>query len=90
MPTLNLKSSHQPVKAYYAALQQTTQQMSLLHEGAVSPHFANLLRVCAARMGWALVEQHPIPRKGRRPLPVLAAASSTTPTEPKTKSTSCA
>lgn len=68
MPSLNLKSSHQPIKAYYAALQETTQQMSLLHEGAVSPHFANLLRACAARMGWTLAEQHAIPRKGRRPL----------------------
>ena len=68
MPTLNLKSNHKPVKDYYAALQETTRQMSLLHEGAVAPHFANLLRVCAARMGWSLAEQHSIPRKGRRPL----------------------
>ncbi len=68
MQALNLKTTHKPVKTYYAALRQTSQQMSLLHEGAVAPHFANLLRVCASRMKWTLAEQHRIPRKGRRPL----------------------
>jgi predicted helicase len=68
MPVLNLKPNHKPVLEYYKALHQTSGQMSLLHEGAVAPHFANLLRACAGRMDWMLAEQHQIPRKGRRPL----------------------
>ncbi len=67
MLNLNLKTSHKPVRDYYAALKEV-QQLSLLHEGAVAPIFANLLRACAGRMGWTLAEQHQIPRKGRRPL----------------------
>lgn len=68
MPTLNLKPTHKPIQEYYAALDQTIQQMSLLHEGAVAPHFANLLRACASRVGWTLQEQFQIPRKGQKPL----------------------
>jgi hypothetical protein len=40
---LNLKSNHKPVQDYYQALRQM-KQLSLLHEGAVAPQFANLLR----------------------------------------------
>ncbi|MBE2225507.1 MAG: N-6 DNA methylase, partial [Anaerolineae bacterium] len=67
MPYLNLKPTHQPVKEYYKALGDI-QQLSLLHEGAVAPQFANLLRACASRMNWTLAEQHQIPRKGRKAL----------------------
>lgn len=67
MQTLNLKPNHKAVRDYYAALGQT-QQLSLLHEGAVAPHFANLLRVCARQFGWSLEEQYHLPRKGQRPL----------------------
>ena len=67
MPNLNLKTSHKPVRDYYVALKEV-QQLSLLHEGAVAPVFANLLRACASRMNWTLAEQHQIPRKGRRAL----------------------
>ncbi len=66
MQTLNLKPNHKAVRDYYAALGQT-QQLSLLHEGAVAPHFANLLRVCARQFGWSLEEQYHLPRKGQRP-----------------------
>ncbi|MCB0037984.1 MAG: hypothetical protein KDE51_28315, partial [Anaerolineales bacterium] len=68
MPYLNLKTNHKPVRDYYTALKATTQQLNLLHEGAVAPHFANLLRSCASRMGWQLAEQYQIKRKGQRPL----------------------
>ena len=67
MPVLNLKPSHKPVKEYYKALGDV-RQLSLLHEGAVAPAFANLLRACASRMNWTFAEQYQIPRKGRRPL----------------------
>jgi hypothetical protein len=68
MPYLNLKTTHKPVRDYYKTLKKKVQQLSLLHEGAVAPAFANLLRACASRMNWTLAEQHQIPRKGRSPL----------------------
>ncbi|WP_157913306.1 type ISP restriction/modification enzyme [Candidatus Promineifilum breve] len=42
--------------------------MSLLHEGAVAPHFAALLRACAAPHGWTLQEQYQLARKGQSQL----------------------
>lgn len=68
MPVLNLKVTHKPVRDYYAALRKTRTQLSLIHEGAVAPHFAMLLRACASRVDWTLAEQHAIPRKGQHPL----------------------
>ncbi len=59
MKTLNLKPTHKAVATYYAELQQ----LSLLNakkEGAVSPAFANLLRVCAGQFDWTLYEQYPL------------------------------
>lgn len=58
MAYLNLKPTHQPIRDYYSGLKQIG-QLSLLHEGAVAPHFANLLRVCAGRMGWTLAAHSP-------------------------------
>ncbi len=43
MAYLNLKPTHQPIRDYYSGLKQIG-QLSLLHEGAVAPHFANLRR----------------------------------------------
>jgi predicted helicase len=68
MPHLNLKTSHKPIRDYYTELHKTTQQTSLLHEGAVAPHFANLLRACANKVDWTLGEQAQIPRKGQHPI----------------------
>lgn len=68
MPTLDIKHTHKLIRNYYAALNETIQQTSLLHEGAVAPHFANLLRQCASKVGWVLAEQYQIPRKGQRPI----------------------
>ena len=65
MPQLfTLKPNHKPVRVYYEALRTTPAH----HEGAVAPHFANLLRHCAGLVGWTLAEQHPIPRKDRKPI----------------------
>jgi hypothetical protein len=47
MPVLNLKPTHQIVKNDDKAVAESG-QLSLLHEGAVAPHFAALLRACAA------------------------------------------
>ncbi len=67
MPVLNLKPTHKIVTNYYKALAQSG-QLSLLHEGAVAPHFAALLRACAAPLGWSLQEQYSLPRKGQHPI----------------------
>lgn len=67
MPVLNLKPTHKIVTNYYKAVAESG-QLSLLHEGAVAPHFAALLRACAAPVGWTLQEQYHLARKGRNPL----------------------
>lgn len=67
MPQLNLKPSQKIIANYYKALAESG-QLSLLHEGAVAPHFAALLRAIAAPLGWTLQEQYPLPRKGQHPL----------------------
>ncbi len=67
MPQLNLKPAHKIIANYYKALAESG-QLSLLHEGAVAPHFAALLRALAAPLGWTLQEQYPLPRKGQHPL----------------------
>lgn len=53
MPQLSLKPTHKIVTNYYDALIES-KQMSLLHEGAVAPHFAALLRTAAGTVGWNL------------------------------------
>jgi len=67
MPQLNLKPTHKLITNYYKALAESG-QLSLLHEGAVAPHFAVLLRACAAPLGWTLQEQYPLPRPGQHPI----------------------
>ena len=64
MPTLNLKASHNVVKAYYDTLQGFT-TLHLFHEGAVSPAFAALLRYGGRQYGWTLAEKYPLKRKDR-------------------------
>ena len=67
MPVLNLKPTHKIVTHYYKAVTESG-QLSLLHEGAVAPHFAALLRACASPHGWSLQEQYHLARKGQNPL----------------------
>jgi predicted helicase len=59
--TLSLKPTHKAVKAYYESISGLA-QLSILHEGAVSPAFAALLRVCARQYNWTLAEQYSIKR----------------------------
>jgi len=56
MTVFNLKPTHKAVRDYYHAI-ETLKQQSLFHEGAVAPHFANLLRHCANKQNWHLAEQ---------------------------------
>ena len=64
MPTLNLKASHNVVKAYYDTLKGFT-TLHLFHEGAVSPAFAALLRYCGRQYGWTLAEKYVLKRGNR-------------------------
>lgn len=68
MPLLTLKPNHKAVTEYYRAIEYTTKQLAQKHEGAVAPHFAKLLSICARQVGWTLSEQYSIPRAGRKPL----------------------
>ncbi len=57
MQTLNLKTNSAAVNNYYKELGNLA-QLQLLHEGAVSPAFAALLRACGSQVGWTLAEQY--------------------------------
>jgi predicted helicase len=68
MLTLNIKPGHKSVKAYYGAISSLS-ELSVSHEGAVSPAFSSLLRHCANQFKWTLVEKYPLkPSKHGHPL----------------------
>ena len=52
-----LKPTHKVVKDYFAEVHKLT-QLGAVHEGAVAPAFANLLRAAAQPFGWTLSEQY--------------------------------
>ena len=52
-----LKPTHKVVKDYFAEVHRLT-QLGAVHEGAVAPAFANLLRAAAQPFGWTLAEQY--------------------------------
>ncbi|MGA8571718.1 MAG: hypothetical protein WB560_04540, partial [Desulfobaccales bacterium] len=64
MTTLNLKPTHQAVRAYYDEL-RTLSNLDFYAEGSVSPAFAALLRHCAKQVRLSLVEQYPLQKNGR-------------------------
>ena len=57
MPKLNLKSTHKPIRDYYATLQQYDHH-NATHEGAVSNPFAFLLDTCAKQIDATLIPQY--------------------------------
>ena len=66
MPTLNLKPTHKPVKAYYAALDQFA-RLDVTHETAVRAAFQGLLAHCARQCRWTLVPEFGVSTgRGRR------------------------
>ena len=66
MPTLNLKPTHKPVKAYYAALEQFA-KLDVTHETAVRAAFQGLLAHCARQCRWTLVPEYGVSTgRGRR------------------------
>ena len=52
-----LKATHKVVKDYFAEVDRLT-LLGAVHEGAVAPAFANLLRAAAQPFGWTLAEQY--------------------------------
>ena len=56
MPTLSLKPTHQPVKAYYKSLAEF-KQLGVTHEGAVRSAFQALLESCGRQLQWKLVPE---------------------------------
>lgn len=66
--SLSLKPNHKVITEYYREMQKA-RETKQLHEGAVAPHFANLLRYCLGQSPQlTLVEQYSIKRDGRKPL----------------------
>ena len=66
MPTLNLKPTHRPIKAYYAALDRFA-RLGVTHETAVRAAFQTLLETCARQAGWTLVPEFALnTRRGKR------------------------
>ena len=59
-----IKPADRAIRAYYAELQAYGRQ-GVLHEGAVSSAFENLLRECARRRGWVLIPQLEAPGERR-------------------------
>ena len=72
MPRLNLKPTHKPVKAYYAALKEY-EQLGVKHETAVKTAFQDLLVSCGRQFSWTLVPEWPFKRPKKQPLRIDGA-----------------
>ena len=59
MPSLTLKPTHKPIKAYRAALKQFD-RLGVTHETAVRSAFQSLLEYCARQFNLTLVPEHSI------------------------------
>lgn len=67
MPTLNLKPTHAPVKAYYEALDRFGRG-NFDNEGNIRGAFERLLEKCAHQFAWTVVPEYQIARKGQHPI----------------------
>ena len=59
MPTLDLKPTHKPVKAYYESLDKFD-KLGVTHESAVRSAFQSLLESCGKQFKWTLVPEYSI------------------------------
>ena len=59
MPSLTLKPTHKPIKAYYAALKRFD-RLGVTHETAVRSAFQSLLEQCGRQFNLTLVPEHSI------------------------------
>ena len=57
MPSLTLKPTHKPIKAYHAAIKQFD-RLGVTHETAVRSAFQSLLEYCARQFNLTLVPEH--------------------------------
>ena len=57
MPSLTLKPTHKPIKAYYAALKQFD-RLGVTHETAVRSAFQSLFEYCGRQFDLTLVPEH--------------------------------
>ena len=62
-----LKSTHKAVRAYYLALSQLA-NVGAAHESAVRAAFDQLIEAGAGPLGWTLVREYALTRKGTVPL----------------------
>ena len=70
MPSLTLKPTHKPIKAYYAALKQFD-RLGVTHETAVRSAFQSLLEQCGRQFNLTLVPERsmtPPDKSGSRPV----------------------
>ena len=72
MPTLNLKPTHKPVRAYYESLREF-EHLGVTHETAVRSAFHALLESCARQVAWTLVPEHAISLGGNKRIVVDGA-----------------
>ena len=69
---MNLKPTHKPIRAYYAALGQF-EHLGITHETAVRSAFQALLEHCGRQCQWTLVPEYAITRPGKRRIVVDGA-----------------
>ena len=67
-----LKATHKVVRDYFAELNTLT-RLGEVHEGAVAPAFAHLLRAGAQPFGWTLAEQYARTARGGRAIRIDGA-----------------
>ena len=72
MPTLNLKPTHKPIRAYYESLGRFG-RIGVTHETAVRSAFQSLLESCARQVAWTLVPEHSIALKKNKRIVVDGA-----------------
>lgn len=63
-PAVALKPTHKSARAYYTALAQLA-NVGASHEGAVRSAFDKLIETVASPLGWTLVANYSISRKGQ-------------------------
>ncbi len=57
MTRLDLKPAHKPIRAYYDSL-AAFEKHAATKETSVRPAFADLLKFCARKFGWTLIEEY--------------------------------
>ena len=66
-PPFSLKPTHKAVRGYYLALAQLS-NVGAAHESAVRAAFDTLIESAASPLGWTLVREYAVSRKGIAPL----------------------